>query len=220
MPIQAKLYNQEGKEAGVIDLPPDLFAVRAPADLIHQAFRTQLANSRVAIANTKGRGEVSGGGKKPWRQKGTGRARHGSTRSPLWIGGGVTFGPTKDRNYSKALPKKMKRKAVLGVLSGKFRDGEIIFIDKLIIDAPKTKKANVILQKLLLILKPERRSSQLIFTNPVNKDVYRAFRNLPRTKVIAPANLNVGDMLNFRYIFMPQESVEALKKIFGAKIKK
>lgn len=216
MSLTAKLYNQEGEEAGVLDLPEDVFGVSANPDLIHQALVAQLANARVAIAHTKDRSEVSGGGRKPWRQKGTGRARHGSSRSPLWIGGGVTFGPRKNRNYSKSLPKKMKQKAILGVLGGKFRDEEIIFLDKLILEKPKTKAAGLILNKLLSALQSSGRSSHLFLVDSKNKGIWRSFRNLAGTKIIPPSNLNVRDLLTFRYVFLPQESIKELKKTFAS----
>ena len=133
------LYNQKGEETGTVLLPKNIFEVKINNDLIHQVALSQSANRRQVIAHTKDRSEVSGGGRKPWRQKGTGRARHGSIRSPIWRGGGIAFGPTKDRVFSKRIPKKMKRKALLMVLSAKASENLIIVLDKKEIKKPKTK---------------------------------------------------------------------------------
>ena len=120
--INIDIYNQKGEKTGKIDIPESIFSLEPNIDLIHQVYVAQQANSRIAIAHTKTRGEVRGGGKKPWKQKGTGRARHGSIRSPIWKGGGVTFGPRSDRNFSKAINKKQRQKALFMVLSSKVND--------------------------------------------------------------------------------------------------
>src|SRR3990167_849107 len=134
--MKTDLYNQKGEKVSSIELPKEVFEVPFNKDTVHQAFVTQLANSRVIHASTKTRSEVRGGGKKPWKQKHTGRARHGSIRSPLWVGGGVTFGPSVARNYEKKINKKMKRKALCMVLSAKARDHELIFLDELSLPEP------------------------------------------------------------------------------------
>ena len=134
------LYNQEGKEVGKIDLPEKTFGVRWNADLVHQVVTAQQANARTPIAHAKGRGEVAGGGKKPWKQKGTGRARHGSIRSPLWRHGGKAHGPTKEKVYTQKINQKMRQKALSTVLSKKLSDGELIFVDKLTLPEIKTTK--------------------------------------------------------------------------------
>ena len=129
--LTTKTYNQQGKEIGSFDLNSDIFGVDVRVDIMHLAVVAQMANSRRNLAKTKGMGEVSGGGKKPWKQKGTGRARHGSSRSPLWRGGGVTFGPDGNRNFSKGINKKVRRQAIFMGLADKFNDEKLILLEKL-----------------------------------------------------------------------------------------
>src|SRR3989344_788916 len=138
--MEVKVYNQEGKESSEIELGEAIFGLPWNADLVHQAVRVAFANQRPVLASTKDRSEVRGGGRKPWRQKGTGRARHGSTRSPLWKGGGVTFGPTNERNFKLKINKKMARKAFLTALSAKAKDNEILLFDDLKVTSSKTKE--------------------------------------------------------------------------------
>ncbi len=138
--MKVDVYNQKGEKVGSALLPKEIFEVPLNQDVVHQAVLSQLATSRLIHAKTKTRAEVRGGGRKPWRQKGTGRARHGSRRSPLWIGGGTTFGPTTEKNYAKKINKKMKRKALFMVLSRKAKDDEIILLDELTLQEPKTKR--------------------------------------------------------------------------------
>ncbi|MBI3019785.1 MAG: 50S ribosomal protein L4 [Parcubacteria group bacterium] len=149
--MQSKLYNQDGKETGTITVPERVFNVPRNNDLLHQVITAMQANARQGSANTKDRSEVSGGGKKPWRQKGTGRARHGSIRSPLWRGGGITFGPRTERIYERKINKKMRAQALAVVLSEKMRHGEIIFLDALALSPAKTKNAKAILARLAAI---------------------------------------------------------------------
>src|SRR5882762_3877572 len=137
--MEAKFYNQKGAEAGTIELPEKVFAAKWRSDLVHQVVESMRSNKRAGTADTKDRGEVRGGGRKPWKQKGTGRARHGSTRSPIWVGGGVTHGPLAEKNYKRKISKKMRAQALFSVLSKKLKDGEIIFIDTLATSAIKTK---------------------------------------------------------------------------------
>ena len=148
--LKAKIYNQEGRQVGKKELNPTIFGVEIKPEVVHQVVVTQMANRRQVLAHTKGRSEVRGGGKKPWRQKGTGRARHGSIRSPIWVGGGVTFGPTKIRNFNKAINKKIKRKALFMSLSDKIDNQKIILLDKLELSKIKTKKILAVLQALNL----------------------------------------------------------------------
>ena len=136
--MKTDLYNQAGEIINQVELPDQVFGLKINSDLLYQAVMAQLGNSRQVLAHTKGRSEVRGGGKKPWRQKGTGRARHGSIRSPIWKGGGVTFGPTKERNFSKTINKKMKRKALFMALSSKVTDQQLMVFDHLSIEKPKT----------------------------------------------------------------------------------
>ena len=151
--MESKLYNIQGKEAGNIEIPESIFGLPWNADLVHQVVTSMQANARPTVAHTKDRGEVRGGGKKPWQQKGTGRARHGSSRSPIWKGGGTTHGPRKERNYSVKINRSMSRKALLVVLSRKYKDGEVIFVDSLEQSAPKTAAAKKTLMGLASIFK-------------------------------------------------------------------
>ena len=144
--LKVLTYTQNGKESGKAELPSEIFDVKMNSDLVHQVVIAQMSNQRQVIAHTKDKSEVRGGGKKPWKQKGTGRARHGSIRSPIWKGGGVTFGPTKDRNFKKKINKKMRRKALFMVLSSKVKDKEMIILDELKIEKPKTKEIMKIIQ--------------------------------------------------------------------------
>ncbi|KKT21953.1 MAG: 50S ribosomal protein L4, partial [Candidatus Nomurabacteria bacterium GW2011_GWF2_43_8] len=138
---EAKIYNQKGAETGTISLPDRVFAAKWRSDLVHQVVESMRSNKRAGTADTKDRGEVRGGGSKPWKQKGTGRARHGSSRSPIWVGGGVTHGPLAEKNYKRKISKKMRAQALFSVLSKKLKDGEIIFIDSLSLSGIKTKNA-------------------------------------------------------------------------------
>lgn len=157
MSIKIKVYNQNAEAAGEIELSPKVFGMKVNNDLVHQAVVAQMANERQVIAHTKDRSEVRGGGKKPWRQKGTGRARHGSSRSPIWIGGGVTFGPRNDRNFKKRINKKMKQNAMLMVLSDKAAGNNFIILDKLEATEYKTKIFNKIISGFEgKVLKPKK----------------------------------------------------------------
>src|SRR3989344_5995453 len=150
--MQAIIYNQKGNEAGKIELPAKVFAAKWRADLVHQVVEGMRSNSRAGTADTKGRGEVRGGGRKPWRQKGTGRARHGSIRSPIWVGGGVTHGPLKEKNYKRKISKKMRAQALFSVLSKKLEEGEVLFVDTLAMPEIKTKKAAEVMKNLSAVL--------------------------------------------------------------------
>ena len=146
--LESDIYNQEGKKIGEVELPKRIFNAPWNSDLVHQVVISMQSNARTPVAHTKGRGDVRGGGRKPWKQKGTGRARHGSRRSPIWVGGGVTHGPLSEKNYKKKINKKMKTQALYAVLSRKAKDKEIILLDTLNISKPKTKSAKEILISL------------------------------------------------------------------------
>nr|MBP7006461.1 50S ribosomal protein L4 [Candidatus Paceibacterota bacterium] len=150
--MEAKIYNQKGESKGTISLPEKVFGAKWRADLVHQVVESMRSNKRAGTADTKDRGEVRGGGRKPWKQKGTGRARHGSTRSPIWVGGGVTHGPLSDKNYKRKISKKMKAQALFSVLSKKLKDGEIVFVDNLSQDKIKTKNAKDAMEKIVKAL--------------------------------------------------------------------
>lgn len=208
--MQADLYNKTAKKTGTVQVPDRLFARGWNADLVHQALRVQTANRRRLLAHTKDRGEVRGGGVKPWRQKGTGRARHGSIRSPLWSGGGVTFGPTKERKFALRINKKMRQGAILSALSEKFKDGEIKIVDSLELPLPKTKALQDILRNF------DESASILIIAKPENRNVHRAVRNIPKAKALDARSLNVYDILRYKYILLEKEAIEEIEKHYHA----
>jgi len=212
--MNVKVYNQEGKEVGQADLPAEVFDVPMNKDLVHQAVVVQIASSRQVLAHTKDRSEARGGGAKPWRQKGTGRARHGSIRSPIWKGGGVTFGPTKERVFAKKINKKMKRKALLMVLSSKVRDKEMVLLDKLEIAEAKTKQMIEVINNLKTKLKKDLAKGALIVMSVSDQKIIRAIKNIPKIKTIRADSLNVVDVLSCRYLLMPQEAIEVIKKTY------
>lgn len=204
-----KCYDQLGKVVSQTRLPSEVFGMKVNPDLVHQVVVSQMANRRRVIAHTKGRAEVRGGGRKPWRQKGTGRARAGSIRSPIWRGGGVTFGPTKKRVFKKKINKKMKRKALLMVLSGKVKNNLLILLDKIKIDEPKTKIMAKILEKLQV------QGSCLIALPRMDKNLILAARNFPGLETIQAKDLNALDVLNFKYLLLPKDSVKTIEETFA-----
>lgn len=204
-----KCHDQLGKVVSQTRLPSEVFGVKVNPDLVHQVVVSQMANRRRVIAHTKSRAEVRGGGRKPWRQKGTGRARAGSIRSPIWRGGGVTFGPTKKRVFKKKINKKMKRKALLMVLSGKVKNNLLILLDKIKIDEPKTKLMAKILEKLQV------QGSCLIALPRMDKNLILAARNFPGLETIQAKDLNALDVLNFKYLLLPKDSVKTIEETFA-----
>lgn len=207
--MKADVFDIKNQKIGEADLPERIFAVKWNPDLVNQALTAQLANSRVAIAHAKGRGEVRGGGKKPWKQKGTGRARHGSIRSPLWKGGGATFGPSKERVFSKKINKKMKRLAIFNVLAQKAREKELKIIDSFKIEANKTKDWNKILKNMV-----DLRSKNLLVVANANKKVHGLTSNIKNIRSISPFSLNVYDLLSNKNVFMEKEAVAEMENHF------
>lgn len=206
--MKVEMVDAHNKKAGTLEVSDTVFGAKWNPDLVHQAVRAQLANARVAIAHTKGRGEVRGGGRKPWRQKGTGRARHGSTRSPIWIHGGVSHGPTKDKIFAVKINKKMKRLALFSVLSKKLVDGEVVFLDALKVEAPKTKQLALVLKNFSDAKKKE--SMLLLPSVEAGKNVYRSAANLPKVKAVDPMALSVNDVLSSKYVLIDQKAAEVL----------
>ena len=204
-----KVYNQEGKEVSELKLNEAIFDLPWNADLVHQAVRVALANKRQVLASTKDRSEVSGGGRKPWRQKGTGRARHGSIRSPIWKGGGITFGPTKERNFKLKINKKMARKAFLTALSTKAKDSELLVLDDLKLSAPKTKEMAKIMKNF-----PQVKNGLLVLSGK-NEDIKRAGRNLPNLRIINIDNLNILDILKYKHLIFTKDGIEYLNKKYS-----
>jgi len=205
-----KVYNQEGKEVSELKLNEAIFDLPWNADLVHQAVRTASANKRQVLASTKDRSEVSGGGRKPWRQKGTGRARHGSIRSPIWKGGGITFGPTKERNFKLKINKKMARQAFLTALSTKAKDSELLVLDDLKLSAPKTKEMSKIMKNF-----PQVKTSLLVLAGKKDENLKRAGRNLPNLRIINIDNLNILDILKYKHLIFTKDGIEYLNKKYG-----
>ena len=191
-------------------MAPKYFEVEVKPELVQQAVEVQLANSRSVLAHTKGTSEVRGGGKKPWRQKGTGRARHGTIRSPLWKGGGVTFGPTKERNFTKSINKKAKRKALFMALSDKAGHQRMILVEDLNLPEAKTKKFKEVLDNL-----PMKDKTTLVLLDKKNENVIRSAKNLPQVLTESLSSLNLVDLLRHEYLLMPQGAVDKLVKHFS-----
>ena len=215
--MKASVYNISGKETGTIDLPEAVFSAKKNDALLRQIVLGMQANKRAPVAHTKGRGDVRGGGKKPWKQKGTGRARHGSIRSPLWRGGGTTHGPLKEKDYSQKLNKKMRNQAVAIALSSKFADGKVVFVDTLSMNAPKTKDAKAAIAGISKVkgfaeLKDRRNNAALILTGKHADSVVKSFRNMGNVLVDEARNVNPVDVLKYRYVVVAdaESSVKAL----------
>ena len=219
MPIKVNIYNQKAEQVGDMKLTDKVFGVKTNTDLLHQAMVAQMGNERQVLAHTKDRSEVRGGGKKPWKQKGTGRARAGSTRSPIWKGGGVTFGPTKERIFSKNINKKMKQKAMLMVLSNKVKNENFVIIDKLEMKEFKTKAFDKILKHLeekILTDKKEasknnRKRSVLIINKKDDKIKYSG-RNIAGVEIINSDNINILDLLKYRNLILTVDGVKKLEE--------
>ena len=221
--METQIYNQKGKAVGKLTLPESIFGLPWKGDVVHQVVTAMQANARTPVANARTRGEVSGGGKKPWRQKGTGRARHGSSRSPIWKGGGVTHGPNNEKDYSQKINKKMKIKALFTVLSEKYRKGQILFVEEIALKGIKTKDAVGIIKDLSTIKGFERivgaKNPNVFITTPAKSEIMKkSFANIKTVVVDEIRNISPVDLLAFRYIIMaqPTESIAFL----GGKIEK
>jgi len=215
--MEATIYNQSGKSTGKFKLPEGIFGVRWNADLVHEVVRLMNSNSRNNIAHTKTRGEVRGGGKKPWQQKGTGRARHGSSRSPLWVGGGVTHGPRNDQDYSRKINKKARAKALYTILSRKWKEGEILFLDEVKMAAPKAAEAKTMLVALSKIkgfekLATKKANAAMFALDKKSDAVSKSFRNFGNVSIEEFRNINPVSILNHSYLIVtnPEESLKAL----------
>lgn len=212
--LELAVFDQDGKEVEKINLPQEIFGLKINNGLVKQAVEAQMSQSRIPYAHAKDRSEVSGGGKKPWRQKGTGRARHGSIRSPIWKGGGVTHGPRKEKNFTKKINKQMRRLALLMVLSGKARDNEILVLNDLKIEAPKTKLMADVVRSLKTKVKNDLDRGALIAMAQKDEKIIRATRNIPKINTIGANSLNVVDLLSYKYLLMPKEAIEVIRKIY------
>ncbi len=221
--MKAPIYTQEGKENGSIELADSMFGLAWNGDLVKQVVDSMLSSRRKPVAHTKGRGEVRGGGKKPWKQKGTGRARHGSIRSPIWRGGGVTHGPTNEKIFERKISKKMKAKALLTILSQKLREGEVLFVDSLELSAPKTKEATKVLMALSKVKGFEKMSykkgSRALLAVPAHDaKLARSFRNIASVGIDEARNMNPVDLLRYKYLVIARPE-ESLKTVEGRLVK-
>lgn len=215
--MDATLYTQSGKESGKLSLPESVFGLPWNADLVHQVIVGMQSNKRAGTAHTKNRGEVEGSRRKPWQQKGTGRARHGDIRSPIWKGGGVTHGPRNEKNYKKKINRKMRAKALLTLLSAKYKDGKVLFVDSIVLNDIKTKDAAGVISHLSKIpsfghLTHKKKGNVTMFTFTKNETLGKSFRNLPQINIDLATQMNPLDIANSRYIVIvePKETIEFL----------
>ncbi len=207
--MKVDVINMNGEKVKTADLPAAIFEAPIKTELMHQAFVRQMANARLGTHKTKTRSEVSGGGQKPWRQKGTGRARHGSRRSPIWVGGGKVHTPMP-RKYTKKMPRKMRRAALRSALSEKASNKQIVVLEAFSFDQPKTKEMAAALGRLVgkesvLILLPDR-----------DEMVEKSVRNLPKAKTLRANYLNVRDLLQYDRVIMPLGALDVIQSYLGA----
>ncbi|MGD2161643.1 MAG: 50S ribosomal protein L4 [Anaerolineales bacterium] len=207
--MKVDVMNMQGEKVDSADLPAAIFEAPIKHDLMHQALVRQMANARAGTHKTKSRGEVRGGGRKPWRQKGTGRARHGSRRSPIWVGGGKVHTP-RPRDYSVKMPRKMRRAALRSALSAKAANKSIVLLDALAVEAPKTKLMAETLQKLV------GDSSALVLMAKDDVNVEKSVRNLPSAKTLLAEYLNVRDLLGYESVIMPLDVLDVIQSYLGA----
>ena len=207
MPTVA-VYDIANNQVGDIELNENIFGVEMNAGLVHQAVLMQLASQRLGTHATKTRGMVRGGGRKPWKQKGTGRARSGSTRSPIWVGGGTVFGPSP-RSYAFSMPRKQRRLAIMCALSDKVANGEFVVLDSINFEAPKTKEAVKMLQNFGVDKKA------LIITADYAENVEKSSRNIPGVKAINTTGLNVFDILNANKLFITKDAIARIEEVYA-----
>lgn len=206
--IDLSVHNIKGEEIGEISLNENIFNAKINKYLVYQVVKRYLADKRRGTASTKNRSEVRGGGAKPWRQKGTGRARAGTNRSPIWVGGGTVFGPTP-RDYSYSLPKKMKIIALKSVLSDKAKNNEIVIVDKLSLNENKTKKMVEILKNLKALEKP------LVITGKEDKNIEQAIRNIEGAIALPVSKLNTYDLLNHGKVIFTKEAIKQIEEVLS-----
>ena len=223
--LEANVYSQDGKEVGKVALPENVFGAVWNADLVHEVTVSMQSNARTGTAHTKFRGEVRGGGKKPWQQKGTGRARHGSTRSPIWAGGGVAHGPRNVKDYGKKINRNVRAKALATVLSRKFADGEVLFVDAFTFSEPKAKDAKTILDALGGIkgkegIKTKRTNAALIVLTGRDENTEKSFRNFGQVMVSHVKDVNPVELLTYKYVVVakPEAALETLVKRVSTKV--
>ncbi len=219
--MKINIYTKEGKEKGSIEAPEAIFGLKWNSDLVQQVVTSMESSARTPVAHSKDRSEVRGGGRKPWQQKGTGRARHGSKRSPIWKGGGVTFGPRNDKNFDRKINKKMKVKALFTILSKKAKNNEIIFVDSISFAQPKTKEAQSIFTSLgnvkgYEMLAKRRRNRAYVAIDENDTLTKKSFANFSNVKTDEIRNLNPLDLLKYKYLII--ENPEVSLKVLEAKL--
>ncbi len=216
--MDVPVYSADGKKSENITLSEKIFGVKWNADLVHQVVTAMQANARHPIAHAKDRSEVSGGGKKPWRQKGTGRARHGSSRSPIWRHGGVTHGPRNTKDYSQKINRKMRVAALYTVLSKKFADGQVLFVNDITFSAPKTKEARTLLTTLGTAsgyseLSVRKKNAMYMVLTKADPSVKKSFQNMSNVLVGTVNTLNPVDVLTYKYLVLvnPKETLPVIE---------
>lgn len=212
------IYNTKGDQSGSLKLPEKIFGLKWNADLVHQVVTSMRTAGRSHVAHTKDRSEVRGGGKKPWQQKGLGRARHGSSRSPIWVGGGVAHGPRNEKNFDRKINKKMKTKALMTILSKKYRDGEVVFLDDVSINAPKTKDAIVVIDGISKIkglekVKTKRKNALLLSIPEKTMALEKSFNNIQKVETTELRNINPVQLLDNKFIVFvkPEDTIKFLE---------
>ncbi|MBA3733256.1 50S ribosomal protein L4 [Patescibacteria group bacterium] len=222
--MEATLYTPKGAEAKKITIPEAVFGLKWNADLVHQVVVSMNSIARNNVAYTKNRGQVSGGGKKPWQQKGTGRARHGSIRSPIWVGGGVTHGPNNLKNFDRKINKKMKAKALYTILSAKYKKGEVLFVNDLTLRVIKTKDAKDVLSSLSGVsgfkdLMNKRKNSAYIALSTKDTTTEKSFRNLGNVVVDEIRNMSPLDLMKYKYVVIsnPEQGLSQISEKLGSK---
>ncbi len=222
--LKSKIYTITGKESGTIDLPESVFGLPWNADLVHQVVTGMESSARTNVAHTKNRGDVSGGGKKPWQQKGTGRARHGSIRSPLWVGGGVTHGPRNDKVFARKINKKMKAKALYTILSAKLKSGQVMFVDDISLRVIKAKEAKDVLSSLSKVsgftdLLSKKKNSAYIALSAKDKATEKSFGNFGNVLVDEIRNVSPLDLMKYKYVVIsnPVKGLPQITEKLGSK---
>ena len=207
------IYNKKAENVGKVELPDNVFNLKMNSDLLHQVVTSKMSIQRQVFAHAKGRAVVRGGGKKPWRQKGTGRARHGSIRSPIWKGGGVTFGPTKERNFKKKINIKMARKAMFVALSSKVNDNQLLILDNMEMDKIKTKEIASMYKKVM-----QGKTGKTLFVTPVSDNKIKlSARNLQGITTIEARNLNALNILSHKNLLLLKDSIMVLSEMANKK---
>jgi large subunit ribosomal protein L4 len=210
--MKTALYNLKGEKVGEVELNPSLFEIKPKVEVIHQVVVAQERNDRQVLAHTKTKGEVRGGGRKPWKQKGTGRARQGSTRNPQWKGGGVTFGPRKNRNYTVKINKKMKNLALRMVLSDKAKENNLVVVDSWQLTEEKTKKLMEVLNQL-----PVKNSKTVLALAKGEPKLVRLAANLSKVWATGAKSLNIVDLLKYKYLLVSQAALKEIEETYVKK---